>query len=241
MLVAIDLNSVPSMKYDLREVLPEVPSAQRVEALARGLGANSNAALRASLRAGPCKVQPNDLAFRAYLASRGFEASDRILARTVARQGIRQSMALEDQLTTTGFGVAWGNYKTAEAGRGAFVEKRSNLLTDQCADQFELAMIYLSQLKIRKTLNRDYSTYNLKHQAENISRERGLFTHLGDYVCNGVLIAAAICAGFTVRRIAWDSTNGFVNATTKSIKALQSGQLLDRRTMSLVWRMVSRN
>ena len=35
------------------------------------------------------------------------------------------------------------------------------------------------------------TSYGLKHRAENLSRDFGMFNYLGNYVSNGMLIAAA--------------------------------------------------
>ncbi|WP_143324407.1 hypothetical protein [Caulobacter sp. FWC2] len=195
--------------------------------------------MRAALRDGPVRVVPHDEAFERYLSDHDLHANDRALRRTLARVGLRRAMAHDSMLTTTGYGIAWQLYKTNAEARAASVQLRADLLDDWSADQFELASLYLSQLEPRKSLNRDYSTYNLKHQAERLSRERGIATHLGNYVCNGVFIAAALSAGFHVRQIDWSSLNGFINATTRSIKAARTGQLINRSTMSALWRLVT--
>ena len=236
---AVDLSALDVLKTDLRAAIPTIPAAHRVEALARGLGFNTNAAMRAALAIRPRDLVPDDEAFQAYLADRDLRADPRTLRRTLARLGLRRAMDAEPQLTITGYGIAWDFYKTPEATREALMRLRAELLDDWSADQFELAMLYLSQLERRKTLNRSFSTYNLKHQAERLSRERGIATHLGNYVCNGVFIAAAMEAGFTVRRCSWYSLNAFINATTPSIEAAKTGQLIKRDDISAIWRMLT--
>lgn len=62
-------------------------------------------------------------------------------------------------------------------------------------------------------------TYGLKHRAENLSRSFGLFTHLGNYVSNGMLIDAAYAAGFTVKRSAYDSYNAHLNISMQTVNA----------------------
>ncbi len=239
MKVNFDVSALESVKADLRAALPKIPSAHRIEAFARGAGFNSYAAMRARLKRGQTTVVPHDEAFERYLLDHGLQGNDRALRRTLARVGLRQAMDHESILTMTGYGIAWRYYTTNAEAIAASIQLRAELLDDWSADQFELASLYLSQLEPRKSLNRDYSTYNLKHQAERLSRERGIATHLGNYVCNGVFIAAALSAGFTVRRIDWSSLSGFINATTRSIKAARTGQLINRSGMSAVWRMLT--
>ncbi|WFU51786.1 hypothetical protein [Sinorhizobium terangae] len=101
-----------------------------------------------------------------------------------------------------------------------FAERRREAYDgDSEADQFELALIYLSRQAKIKSLNRKMTSYGLKHRAENLSRNYGLFTHLGDYVSNGMLIAAAYSAGFTVHRIRPDPYNAYLNISMQTVKA----------------------
>lgn len=239
MRIVVDLDSLPILKADLRTALPRTPATHRLEALARGLGFNTYAALRAALHVAPRLVGANDDAFLTYLSDKNFAANDRALRRTLARLAIRRIMDTDTELTAAGYGIAWSHYPTVAEQREAFSKQRAELLDDWSADQFELALKYLARLDRRKSSNRDYTTYNLKHQAERLSRDRGLFTHLGNYVSNGVFIVAALAAGFQVRRIAWDSLSGYVNATTRSIKATRTGQLVNRRSMALLYGILS--
>ncbi|WP_184719108.1 hypothetical protein [Caulobacter sp.] len=230
----LDLAALPALKEDLRHALPGARASDRIEALARGLGYNTYAALRAALARGGVLVALDDLAFQAYLAARGDPPNDRVLRRTLAKLDLRRAMDREADLTTAGFGVGWDRRETAAVRREKKRQWRADLLHDVSADEFELARLYVDQLVPRKTLNRDFSTYGLKHQAERLSRDRGIAAHLGNYVPNGVFIAAAISAGFTVKRCQPDDLNGFINATTPSIRAAQTGQLIDRTTASCV-------
>ncbi len=234
MRVVIDQSSLLTLKADLRTALPHLSSTLRVEALARGLGFNTYAAMRAALSRSARLVGPEDDKLLAYVQSKGGVADPRALRRTLARHMIRRIMEVETHVTTAGYGIAWSHYPTGAEQRKAFDQQRAELLGDSAADQFELALKYLSRMERRQSINRDYTTYNLKHQAERLSRDRGLFVHLGNYVSNGVFIVAALAAGFEVRRVAWDSLSGYANITTRSIKAMKTGQLINRRTMALI-------
>lgn len=234
MKTSIDLAALPALKANLRAALPEVGSSHRMEAMARGLRHNTYAAMRADLADGSHVVEPDDDAFNAYLADNGYASSPRALRRTLAKLQIRRAMDAEADLTTAGFGIGWDRRETPAERRAKKAQWRVDLLHDVSADEFELARLYVDQLAPRKTLNRDFSSYNLKHQAERLSRFRGIATHLGNYVPNGVFIAAAISAGFTVKRCGPDSLNGFINATTPSIRAAQTGRLIDRNTSASI-------
>jgi len=238
MLPVIQLESLVVLKAELQTALPAIGACHRVEAMARGLGFNTYASLRAALNKGPVSSQPQDETFRSYLSSLGGDVGERVLSRALARVGVRRAMEMEPHLTTTGYGIAWQYYKTADERRAALKELREELLSDWSADQFELACIYLAKLDRRKTINRDFTSYNLKHQAERLSRDRNEHTHLGNYVCNGILIAAALAAGFQVRPVAWDSLNGFLNASTRSVRRERTGQLVSRQAMTALWSAV---
>ncbi|CAN7620545.1 hypothetical protein HW571_27750 [Agrobacterium genomosp. 3] len=59
----------------------------------------------------------------------------------------------------------------------------------------------------------------MKHRAEDLSRAFGLFTYLGNYVSNGMLLAAAFAAGFSVKRVADDSYNAYLNVSMQTVNA----------------------
>ena len=67
MKLTITITDVEHMKAVLRTVLPDVKSSHRVEALARGLGWRTNAAMRAALAAGAVEVGADEGAFLRYL------------------------------------------------------------------------------------------------------------------------------------------------------------------------------
>lgn len=68
----ISLNSVQQIKKQLGQKIPDVKSSHRVEAMARGFGWKTNAALRAALMCAPTRCSVDDEAFEKYLAERGF-------------------------------------------------------------------------------------------------------------------------------------------------------------------------
>lgn len=73
--ISISFDKVERIKRELRTLLPDVKSSHRAEGMARGLGFNTNAALRAELGKGltHCSVHP--ARFSDYLSQHGFEAA----------------------------------------------------------------------------------------------------------------------------------------------------------------------
>lgn len=70
--ISVTTDTITSIKRELLQLLPGVKSSHRVEAMARGLGWKSNAALRADLMKRGKVVTVNDMAFIKYLSDHGF-------------------------------------------------------------------------------------------------------------------------------------------------------------------------
>jgi hypothetical protein len=206
MKLTITISDVEHMKADLRAALPDVKSSHRVEALARGLGWRTNAAMRATLAAGPVATGADEDAFLDYLGEHSFEAPRGCMKRILAKSGIRRAMDLEPALTHFGYGVYRDRKQTPEERRGKFAENRTSMLDDYAADEFVRAVTYLSRFGRRKTINTKSGSYGLKHGAEKFA---------GGYVANSVLIAAALALGFSARPTDLDSPNAFFNISLK--------------------------
>ena len=206
MKLTITVSDVEHMKADLRGALPDVKSSHRVEALARGLGWRTNAAMRSELASGPRVAGADDDAFLEYLREHSFEAPKNCMTRILAKSGIRRAMDLEPSLTHFGYGVYRDRKQTPEERRAKFAENRANMLDDYAADEFVRAVTYLSRFGRRKTINTKSGSYGLKHGAEKFAR---------GYVANGMLIAAALALGFSARPTDLDSPNAFFNISMK--------------------------
>src|SRR4051812_665813 len=102
---AVSLPIVEAVKDELRQSLPDLKSSHRTEALARGLGWSTNAAMRAALTEGPSDCVTDPGAFDAYLVERGFVSPARALLDCILRAQIGAVMAMHDRLTHHGFGV----------------------------------------------------------------------------------------------------------------------------------------
>jgi hypothetical protein len=197
---------IERMKADLRTALPSVKSSHRVEALARGLGWRTNAAMRAALAGGPIEIVADDNAFRDYLREHAFDSPEHCLARVLAKIGIQRAMDLESNLTHFGYGVFGERKTSAEERRIKFAENRARMLDDYSVDEFICAVAFLSRYGRRKTINRKSSSYGLKHDAER---------HGNHYVANGMLIAAALALGFSAQPTHPGSPNAWFNISSK--------------------------
>lgn len=219
--IQFSLADLPALKTDLRRYHPDKTASERIEAAARGFGFKSYAGMRSALEQGDIIVVPDVFAFYDYLELPTDDLEQmRSLSRAVARIAVRRVMAQDASLTSHGFDSAYprqpNDWKmTVEERKAALQQRREETLSDWDMDQFELALIYLDMQGRRKTLNHKFSTYGLKHRAEGLSRHKGLHTHLGDYVSNGMFIIAALSRGFTVKQNGENSLNGYLNISSK--------------------------
>lgn len=227
MRVAISASDMDAFKYDLRLAHPDFGSCQRLEAAARSLGYNTYAGLRTALAKGPVEVQANDTHYRTLLGLPNETLNGwavRPLGRALARIEIRKVLDATPNLTCRGFDSIW--FDVSNERKLAITERRTLLAErrreayehDRSADEFELAWIYLSKQSRIATINRKIGSYGLKHRAEGISRNFDLFKELGNYVSNGMLIAAAYSLGFNVKPISQGSYNAYLNISTRTVR-----------------------
>lgn len=225
MRLQLSFTDLPSLKADLRKANPSVRSMQRLEGAARALGYSSYSSLRHALSLGPQSVEPDDGLYVRHTGLTPVESEfPRTLSRAIARITVRKILHAETGLTKRGFDSTFPIHSdewkmTFEELEEAFNKRRRDALDDRAMDQFELALIYLSMQKPRRTINHDFGSYQLKHRAEDLSRKLGKHTHLGNYVSNGMLIAAAYAMGFEVHRAGPRSQNARFNISSKSIRA----------------------
>lgn len=71
--------------------------------------------------------------------------------------------------------------------------------------------------------------------SENLSRKQKLHTHLGDYLFNGMLIAAAMTRGLTYKPTIFGSPDAFFNISSKSIRATAKGPIMAIREKNQLW------
>jgi len=97
-------------------------------------------------------------------------------------------------------------------------------------DDFEIKKAYAfiknsDLIKIRKTINHNYSSYGLKHKAENWLRKQPLVSEFNCYVSNGAFIIAMSMLGFSFQtdkeyfeKLGYHSLNVFFNCSFNSRK-----------------------
>jgi|TARA_R110001606_G_scaffold205429_1_gene353188 hypothetical protein len=73
---------------------------------------------------------------------------------------------------------------------------------------------WLERNRRRATINRKYTSYQLKHFAEKTAKPH-------PYISNGAFIAAAYFLGFTVKRIN-DGPNAYINISSKTVTPLRA-------------------
>ncbi|MBI2240792.1 MAG: hypothetical protein HYU59_08320 [Magnetospirillum gryphiswaldense] len=205
----ISLADVDSLKAELGRILPDVKSSHRVEAMARGLGWNTNAALRTELVNGAMERAVDNGLFDRYLTEHGFEdAPYDALAEAVVRvkfaaerAAIEAVMAKQPTLNHSGLGVSEDYMKTPDEREVEFAEGRRSMLSPDAVAEFMRAVEFLAQRDKRGTINRSwrYSSSVLRREAESF-HERTYGNGDND-VANGMLIAAAIHLGFKIQPV----------------------------------------
>ncbi|GLR89826.1 hypothetical protein [Bradyrhizobium iriomotense] len=81
------------------------------------------------------------------------------------------------------------------------------MLEEQAIAEFIRAVEFLSKYPRRKAINRKRGSYGLKHDTERAT---------GDYVANGMLIAAALAMGFSAVPTHSGSPNAHFNVSSKA-------------------------
>lgn len=244
MRLQLSLADIKSLKGDLFNVAPQAPLTRRIEAAARALGFRTYNGLRTALSTGPQDVEPNDQVFAEFLGLPHSEREPvRVVSRTVARVSVRKTLEAIPQLTQRGFDsispITPDEKKmTVPERKAALLQRRLDALDDHAMDEFELAWIYLSQQEQRKTINHDFGSYQLKHRAEDLSRKLNMFTHLGDYVSNGMLIAAAHVHGFKILRAGYANLNARFNISSKSIRATAAHPVITLQQQQKIYAMI---
>jgi hypothetical protein len=207
------------IKADLRLSMPDVESSHRIEAIARGLGWSTNAAMRVALAHGPVERDVDPGAFTSYLAGRGIPGDSRPLTQAVLRVQVRAVRDANPRLTHFGFGLYEQHRLSVDAWRLEMSKSRDEMLSDQGVSEFERACEYLSLLDRIKTPNRKHNSYNLKHSAERYHRRHKYADDsVRAYVSNGMLLVAAYHLGFKVVPVSRTSPNAYLNVSSKSLR-----------------------
>ncbi|MGY3494390.1 hypothetical protein [Bradyrhizobium sp. USDA 4502] len=244
--ISVTLPVVEKIKATLTTTLPNVKSSHRVEALGRGLGFRTYAALRAAVEApAPLSVAVTGASFSVYLKAHGFEVDPVHLYRATAQVAIQGVLDKAPRLNIRGIGFgrpgrnADGSRQTPQQHYAEFLECRGECLDTYAAEAFLRALALLARVKETKTVRSGTGSYRLKHIAENYACTYPEGGKLGPaYVPNGMLIAAALHLGFKhktfIDDLGYDTPNADFNMSKAVIEDLdaeirpQSGFAQDR-------------
>lgn len=193
------------IKAYLRTQAPHVKSSHRCEALARGLGFQTYAALLAGLRDGQSiSLTVRCDAFSAYLRARDFNTSSTPFLRATAIVALKSILQKHPELSSDGMGVyarhSWG-HEALEAFEARRAESRADMLCEQAAERFLLALAFVQRIPKTKTIRSGAGYRRLKHIAENMPASFPDGEKLGpQYLPAGFLLAAAIHDGFNWKK-----------------------------------------
>jgi hypothetical protein len=221
------------LKAQLRQTLPRVKSSHRCKAIARGLGFRTYASLLSTIRSlGSVLVTADAAAFCKYLMEHGSDVPPRTFYIAVTPAAIRAVLEKVPKLTIRGIGLGEprrkpdGKWETPNEWRATFITEQDALLSQ--VEPFLLSLAFLSKVKTTKTIRGGAGSYWIKHIAENYSCTYPEGDALGpQYVANGVLIAAAVHAGFNIKThvgiLGYDSLNVTFNMSKSSLIDLDCG------------------
>lgn len=219
-------SNLDTIKLALTKALPDVKSSHRCEAIARGLGYRTYASLLEEVRSGRSpNVTADGAAFVQYLASHDFNVGSPPFYRAVGHAALKTVSENYPQLTGHGIDVGpprnLGGYWKTEAERILrFEEGRADLTSEGKVEAFLLALAFVQRVEPTKTIRPATNSYWLKHIAENFTAAYPDGEKLGPgYVANGVLIAAAMQAGFQLKPFYDDYGYSTLNAGFNMSKA----------------------
>jgi len=205
--VALNPSSLVAAKNTLNRLCPHIKSSHRCEALARGLGAGTFATLRKSAHANaPIKVRSDVQAFCQYLGSHNFGAEARSFHLAVASMAVDAIAEQEPTLCVHGFGLGsprhfpWEKPEAQRVLEARFRDQRKELGSERALEGFLLASLFLKRVPCTQSIRPEAGSYWIKHIAENYPASYPEGGTLGPrYVPNGMLIAAALHAGFAIK------------------------------------------
>jgi hypothetical protein len=190
--VSVTSAGLELLKADLTRALPQIKSSHRCEAVARGLGFRTYAALRAASQSpDPIIATANGAAFSAYLLAHGFRVLASPFYRAIGRACVRDGLERTPKLTMFGIGVGPperkpdGKWENLQERNMRVVESRRILLGE--IESFLLSLAFLTRVQSTKTIRRGTNSYWLKHVAENYACTYPEGEQLRpQYVSNGV-------------------------------------------------------
>lgn len=224
----ISAHVVEQLKLNLARSIPHVKSSHRVEALGRGLGFRTYASLLAASRLRePPVATARALGFVEYLCEHGFQVDGRNLYRAAAQVAISRVLDTVPKLHKYGIGFgrlqrnADGSRQTMQQQYDEFLRHRKECLSEYSSEEFLRSLAFLSRVVPTRTIRKGTGSYRLKHIAENYRCTYPEGDKLGpDYVPNGLLIAAAIHAGFKYKTYVDDLGYDIPNVSFNMSKAI---------------------
>lgn len=224
--------NVAALKSDLGNSLAGVKSSHRCEALGRGLGFGTYAALLAASRdQNPALVSVDGPSFSIYLSDHGFDVTSRPFYLAVGRASVRAVLEDEPRLTLHGIGVGRpkrkddGKWETPREHYARVVQSREEYVSDSGVEEFLAALAFVERITPTKTVRPNTGSYGLKHIAEKYACTYPDGSDLGPrYISNGALIGAAIHAGFKYKtftdELGYDSLNVTFNMSKPALDDL---------------------
>ncbi|MBR1163529.1 hypothetical protein [Bradyrhizobium elkanii] len=226
--ISVTLPAIDRIKLLLTQDLPDVKSSHRVEALGRGLGFRTYAALRTAVQEStPSLATVTGSHFSDYLKEHGFEVDPAHLYRAAAEVAIQAVLDTMPRLHIYGIGFgrpqrnADGSRQTPQQQYAEFQERREECLGKHGAEAFLRSLALLARVRETKTIRSGAGSYRLKHIAENYVCTYPEGGKLGPaYVPNGMLIAAAVHMGFAYKTYVDDLGYDTLNASFNMSKAV---------------------
>lgn len=230
--IPVTPSSLDALKAHVTKTIPEVKSSHRVEALGRGLGFKTYAALRAAAQSTkPSTAVVSGAIFTSYLTEHGFEVDPAVLYRAAAQVAINGVLERMPRLSIYGIGLGRpqrnqdNTWETPQQRNSRFAEQQQECQGLHAAEAFLLALALLSRIQPTKTITSGSGSYRLKHIAENYACAYPEGGKLGPrYVPNGMLIAAAVHMGFNYKTYVddygYDLPNANFNMSKPSIDEL---------------------
>jgi hypothetical protein len=226
--ISVTAPAVDRIKALLTQSLSDVKSSHRVEALGRGLGFRTYAALRAAAQAPtPTHATVTGSHFSDYLKEHGFEADPAHLYRVAAQVAIQAALDALPRLHIHGIGFgrpqrnADGSRQTPKQQYAEFEERREECFGEHAAEAFLRSLALLARVRETRTIRSGTGSYRLKHIAENYVCTYPEGGKLGPaYVPNGMLIAAALHMGFKYKTYVDDLGYDTLNASFNMSKTV---------------------
>lgn len=120
-------------------------------------------------------------------------------------------------LTTFGLGVGRQHNKNLATFEAEFARARAELSTPEVLDQVQTCADWLALQRPTKTLNRERTSYQLKHDVERwVSRTRKKH----QYISNGGFVAAALGLGFSFKPAGWSV---YLNLSKRQLRLVAEG------------------